>query len=403
MAGNGDGTRSGALHGARVLDFTHQAAGPWCTSLLGDLGADVIKIEKPGRGDGIRYAGEGAPELGSLNFHGLNRNKRGITIDIGREEGCELVRRLVAQTDVLVENFRPGVMERHGLGYPRLRELNPRLVYCSITAFGPRGPMARKPGMDLILQATAGLMDLTGEPEGPPIKAAPPVADITTGVYAAYGIAAALYERERSGQGQHVEVAMLDAVVSLFADIAANVLTAGQRYEKFGSGHPDLVPYQAFAARDGYFIVACLTNAFFKRLCTVVEREDLMQDPRFATNRARLKHRREIVSVLERIFATRDRDDWIARLEAHDIPACRVNGLDEILASEQMRENGMIVTLDRGPHGALRTLGAPVKLSRTPSAVRRPAPILSEHTGEVLRELGLGDAEIHALRAGGVI
>src|SRR5207249_2840570 len=189
------------------------------------------------------------PEVGGLNFQGLNRNKRGVTIDIGQEAGSALVRRLVAQADVLVENFRPGVMERHGLGYDALREVNPRLVYCSITAFGPRGPLAQKPGMDLILQATGGLMGHTGEPDGPPIKSAPPVADITTGIYAAYGIAAALFERAGSGLGQRVEVAMLDAVVSLFSDVAANVLTDAQRYAKFGSGHPDLAPYQPSPAR----------------------------------------------------------------------------------------------------------------------------------------------------------
>src|SRR5262245_52699001 len=195
----------GALAGIRVIDLSHQAAGPWCTSLLGDLGADVIKVEKPGRGDGIRYAdrtGRLPPEIGGLNFQGLNRNKRGITIDIGTEAGCALVRRLVEKSDVLVENFRPGVMDRHGLGWEALAALNPRLVYCSITAFGARGPLAQKPGMDLILQATGGLMGHTGEEGGPPIKSAPPVADINTGIYAAYGIASALFARERTGKAQ---------------------------------------------------------------------------------------------------------------------------------------------------------------------------------------------------------
>src|SRR5204863_6475955 len=255
---------------------------------------------------------------------------------IGQEAGAALVRRLVAQSDVLVENFRPGVMERHGLGYETLRAANPRLVYCSITAFGATGPLAPKPGMDLILQATGGLMGHTGEPGGAPIKSAPPVADITTGVYAALGICAALVERDRSGIGQRVEVAMLDAVVSLFSDIAANVLTDGQKYGKFGSGHPDLVPYQAFPARDGWFIVACLTNAFFKRLCAAIGREDLLADPRFATNDLRVKHRDDVVPILSAIFRTRDCAEWIALLESYDIPACRVNSLDDILAHPQI-------------------------------------------------------------------
>jgi formyl-CoA transferase/CoA:oxalate CoA-transferase len=389
-----------------VIDLSHQAAGPWCTSLLGDLGADVIKVEKPGRGDGIRFAdrtGRLPPEIGGLNFQGLNRNKRGITIDIGQEAGCALVRRLVARADVLVENFRPGVMERHGLGYDDLRALNPRLVYCSITAFGPRGPLAQKPGMDLILQATGGLMGHTGEPGGPPIKSAPPVADINTGIYAALGICAALFERERSGVGQRVEVAMLDAVVSLFSDVAANVLTDGQKYGKFGSGHPDLVPYQAFPGKDGYFIVACLTNAFFKRLCTAIGREDLLADPRFATNDLRVQHRDTIVPILSDIFRTRGCDEWIALLEAQDIPACRVNMLEDILAHPQIAANGTVAEREGGRRGRIRTLTPPVKLSDTPTGVERLAPMLGEHTAEVLREFGIADVELVELKAARVI
>src|SRR5439155_18294403 len=252
-----------------------------------------------------------------------------------------------------------GVMERPGLGWETLSALNPRLIYCSITAFGPRGPLAQKPGMDLILQATGGLMGHTGEPGGPPIKSAPPVADITTGIYAALGISAALVERDRSGCGQRVEVAMLDAVVSLFSDVAANVLTDGQRYGKFGSGHPDLVPYQAFPARDGWFIVACLTNAFFKRLCAAIDREDLLADPRFATNDLRVKHRDDVVPVLSAIFRTRDSAEWIALLESYDIPACRVNSLDDILGHPQIVANGAVVERTDERRGRIRTLGPP--------------------------------------------
>jgi glutaryl-CoA transferase len=399
-------SRHSALAGIRVIDLSHQAAGPWCTSLLGDLGADVIKIEKPGRGDGIRYAdrtGRLPPEIGGLKFQGLNRNKRGLTVDIGQDAGAALVRRLVEKSDVLVENFRPGVMDRHGLGYDDLRATNPRLVYCSITAFGPRGPMAQKPGMDLILQATGGLMGHTGEPDGPPIKSAPPVADITTGIYAALGITAALRERELSGEGQRVEVAMLEAVVSLFADVAANVLTDGQQYGKFGSGHPDLVPYQAFPARDGWFIVACLTNAFWKRLCAAIGREDLLADPRFTTNDLRVKHRQEIVPILSDVFRTRDVEHWITTLEAHDIPTCRVNSLGDILSHPQTAANGTVVTREDARRGRISTIGPPIKLSATPTGVERLAPALGEHTDEVLREFGIDAGEIARLRAARVV
>ena len=394
--------RAGALAGVRVIDMSHQAAGPWCTALLGDMGADVIKVEKPGRGDSIRYAdrtGRLPPEVGGPNFQGLNRNKRGIAVDIGKPAGRDLIVRMVRDADVLVENFRPGVMDRHELGWEHLRAVNPRLVYCSITAFGPRGPLAQKPGMDLILQATGGLMGHTGEEGGPPIKSAPPVADINTGVYAAYGIAGALFVRERTGEGQHVEIAMLDAVVSLFADNACNVLTDGTKFGKFGSGHPDLVPYQAFPAKDGWFIVACLTNAFYKRLATALGRDDLLTDPRFATNPSRCEHREEVVGVLSEIFRRETCEHWIALLEANDIPTCRVNTLDEILAHPQIAVNGLVVERETGVHGRLGILGPPLHMSGTPTACDRLAPQLGEHTNEVLREFGLSDGEIDALRA----
>ena len=396
----------GALAGIRVIDMSHQAAGPWCTSLLGDMGADVIKVEKPGRGDSIRYAdrsGRLPPEVGGLNFQGLNRNKRGITVDIGQPAGVALVQRLVRSADVLVENFRPGVMDRHGLGWEHLRAVNPKLVYCSITAFGPRGPLAQKPGMDLILQATGGLMGHTGEEGGPPIKSAPPVADINTGIYAAYGVCAALVARGRTGEGQHVEVSMLDAVLSLYADNAANVLTEGTKFPKFGSGHPDLVPYQAFEASDGWFIVACLTNAFYKRLAAALDRQDLLTDPRFATNPSRVEHRAHVVGVLSAIFRTQPVEHWIALLERHDIPTCRVNRLEEILAHPQIAANELIVERSDPQRGRISVLGPPVKLSGTPTRFERLAPMLGEHTDEVLHEAGLSDADIARLRSAKVV
>jgi crotonobetainyl-CoA:carnitine CoA-transferase CaiB-like acyl-CoA transferase len=397
---------SGALAGIRVVDMSHQAAGPWCTTLLGDMGADVIKVEKAGRGDSIRHAdrsGRLPPHIGGLNFQGLNRNKRGICVDIGEPGGVELIRRMARDADVFVENFRPGVMDRKGLGYADLAPINPRLVYCSITAFGQTGPLAQKPGMDLILQATGGLMGHTGEEGGPPIKSAPPVADLNTGIYAAYAILGALFARERTGSGQHVHVAMLDAVLSLFADNAANVLTEHTRFGRFGSGHPDLVPYQAFPASDGYFIVACLTNAFFKRLCVALGREDWLTDPRYASNPARCERRNEVVGVLSEIFRQNTCAHWIELLEKHDIPTCKVMQLHEILDHPQIAENALVHSHEDAVRGKIVTLGPPVQMSATPTVHERVAPLLGEHTDEVLREFGLSEREIADLHAANVI
>jgi crotonobetainyl-CoA:carnitine CoA-transferase CaiB-like acyl-CoA transferase len=375
---------AGPLAGIRVIDLSHQAAGPWCTTLLGDMGAEVWKIEKPGRGDAIRHAGGADPSVGSFNFWGLNRNKKSVG------------------ADVLVENFRPGVMRRLGLDYEVLCELNPRLVYASITAFGDRGPMAESPGMDLILQATGGMMGLTGFPGGPPVKAAGPVADIASGIYGAYAVALALFHRERTGMGQRIDLTMLDAAISLLADVTTAYLNTGEEYEKFGDGHPNLVPYQAFEANDGYFIVACLTNAFFKRLCRGLGREDLLDDPRFATNNARCRHRAEVVGVLQEIFHTRGRDHWIRLCAEHDVPSCRVNSLKDMFEMEQLAAIGSVASWEHPLIGPFRTMNVIFRMSETPGALRIPPPVLAQHTDEVLRVLGKSAEEIARLKESGV-
>ncbi len=391
----------GPLKGIRVIDLSHQAAGPWCTTLLGDMGADVWKIEKPDRGDSIRYARGADPKVGSYNFWGLNRNKKSVGVDVKHPDGVALVREMVAHADVLVENFRPGVMDRLGLGYDQLQPLNPRLIYASITAFGKTGPIAQNPGMDLILQATGGMMGLTGFPEGPPAKAAGPVADISSGIYAAYAIALALYHRTQSGVGQRIDLAMLDAVISLLADISTAYLNTGQEYAKFGNGHPDLVPYQAFKASDGYFIVACLTNAFFKRLCKGLGREDLLENPKFATNTIRCHNREAIVGILQEIFLTNRCDHWIKLCTDFDVPSCRVNGLKELFAMQQLEAIGSVAEWEHPKLGPFRTMNVPFHMSETPGALRIPPPGLAEHTDEVLKQLGKSDEEIAQLRAAG--
>jgi len=391
----------GPLAGVRVIDVSHQAAGPWCTSLLGDMGADVWKIEKPGRGDSIRYARGADPKIGSFNFWGLNRNKRSVGVDIKHPDGAALVREMVAQADVVVENFRPGVMDRLGLGYDDLKQGNPRLIYASITAFGNTGPWAQNPGMDLILQATGGMMGLSGFPGGPPVKAAGPVADISSGIYCAYAIALALLHREKSGAGQRIDLTMLDAVISLLADISTSYLNTGHEYEKFGNGHPDLVPYQAFEAQDGYFIVACLTNAFFKRLCTGLGREDLLADDRFATNTARCRNREPIIAILQEIFRTDTRDHWIKLCTDNDLPACRVNDLQELFEMDQLAAIGSVANWEHPTQGPFRTMNVPIHMSATPGSLRIPPAMLGQHTDEALRELGKTVEEIAKLRDSG--
>lgn len=402
---NGNGARPAPFSGITVLDFSHQAAGPWATTLLGDLGANVIKIEKPGRGDAIRYGqGKDAFDVGSLNFWGLNRSKRGITLDFMTDEGRELVKKMVEKADVVLENFRPGVMDRHGIGYDVLSKINPRLIYCGITAFGHEGPMREKPGMDLILQATGGIMGLTGEGgDRPPVKAAPPVADISTGIYAAYAVSAALYERERSGKGQRIDIAMLDAVVSLLSDVALKVRADGKDFAPFGSGHPDIVPYQAFKARDGYFIVACLTNAFWKRLPEAIGHPDLLTDPRFVRMTDRVKNKGELVEILNGIFAGDDVASWIAKIEAADIPTCKVNTVKDVFALPQTAVNKILVKVPHPTRGEIEILNTPVHLQGSPGTVSRGAPTLGQHTDEVLEEMGVGAAERDRLREQKVI
>ena len=391
----------GPLKDIRVIDVSHQAAGPWCTTLLGDMGAEVWKIEKPDRGDSIRYARGADPKVGSFNFWGLNRNKKSVGVDIKHPDGAALVKEMIAGADVLVENFRPGVMDRLGLGYEAMKKLNPRLIYASITAFGATGPMAQNPGMDLILQATGGMMGLSGFPGGPPVKAAGPVADISSGIYAAYGIALALYHRERTGVGQRIDLTMLDAVISLLADISTAYLNTGHNYEKFGNGHPDLVPYQAFEAQDGYFIVACLTNAFFKRLCKGLGREELLENPKFASNNARCQNRTEIVDLLQEIFRTNTRDHWIKLCTDNDLPACRVNDLKDLFEMEQLEAIGSVARWEHPKHGPFRTMNVPIHMTETPGSLRVPPPTLAEHTDEALRAMGKSDEEIARLRAVG--
>ncbi len=402
--------RSGALSHVRVLDLSRVLAGPWATQVLADLGAEVVKVERPGSGDETRGWGppwlpgrEGDPGRESAYFASTNRGKRSVTIDLSRPEGQALVRRLAAWADVLFENHKAGALARRGLGYEDLAALNPRLVYCSISGFGQSGPYRDRPGYDFLVQAMGGLMSVTGEPGGPPLKVGVALTDVLTGMYAATATLAALAERERSGRGQHVDLSLLDVQVAALANQAESYLATGRAPGRLGNAHPSIVPYQAFPTQDGHLVVAVGNDAQFARLAEAVGRPALARDARFATNEARVGHRGELVAILEAALSARPTDEWVRALDAADVPAGPINDLAQVFDDPQVRHRGLRVEVPRPGGEPVPVVASPIRLSRTP-VEHRPPPRLGEHTREVLVEvLGLEDAEVEALRRAGVI
>lgn len=391
------------LDGIRVVDFTQWLAGPFATSILGDMGADVVKVERPDGGDGTRNIDRHyAPGLASY-FLGINRSKRSIAVDLRNPEGQAAVRRLCEKADVVIENFRGGVMARLGLDYERLASENPRLVYCSISSFGPEGPLSKKAGMDIIVQAQGGIMGLTGEPGRAPVKVGSPIGDYAGAFLAVQGVLLALLARERFGFGQKVDISLLDGQVAMLANFLPGFVKAGEPSEPQGSGHPQLVPYQAFAASDTYLIVACLTEGFWQGLCRAIERPDLPEDPRFRTNADRVTHRQVLVPIIAEHLRARTAEEWITRLEAEDVPCCKVNRLADVVRDTQVRRNRMLVELESPQAGRYTTVGVPIGLAKTPGRISRPAPALGEHTDEVLAEAGLTPADLARLRAAGAV
>ncbi|MBF0393734.1 MAG: CoA transferase [Alphaproteobacteria bacterium] len=396
----------GALDGLRVLDLSRILAGPSCTQILGDLGADVIKIERPGAGDDTRKWGP--PYLAdsgeSAYYLSANRNKRSVTIDIARPEGQALLRRLLAGCDVLIENFKVGDLARHGLGYEHLAPEFPRLVYCSITGFGQTGPYAQRAGYDFLAQGMGGMMSLTGEPSGDPVKVGIGNADLLTGMYAAVSILAALRHRDRTGQGQRIDLALLDSQLAWMTAEAENFLISGQAPKRRGNAHPNIVPYEVFPAADGWLILAVGNDAQFRRFCQFAECPELAEDQRFATNSARVVHREDLIPRLRAILARHSRHHWLNGLEALGVPAGPVNTVPEAFADPQVRARGMRIEM---PHPLaaepVPLVASPINMSGTPPEYRRAPPVLGQHTDEVLDEFGLAPAEIAALRAAGVI
>ena len=391
------------LAGYRVLELAHLIAGPACGMYLADMGADVVKIEHPSGGDASRSAY--GSQLGgeSAVFVTVNRNKRSVALDLARPEGRAVFGRLVARADVVIEAYRGGVAERLGIDWTRLAALNPRLVYCSLSAFGPDGPWRDKPGVDMLVQAMGGLMAVMGEPDGPPVLCGAPVLDTIGALMAGQGIVTALLHRERSGQGQRVDVSLLNGTLLAHAARLSIFLATGEEPGRWGSGHPYIVPFQAFEAGDGWVYVAVWVDRLWTPFCAAIDRPSLAADPRFASRADRLDNRAELTALLAGVFRQRTVADWMARLEARDVLCAPVNRYADLPHDPQVIATRLIVEQEHPRAGRFRTLATPIRLDRTPGGIRTPAPALGEHTDTVLDEAGLAPAEIAALREGGVI
>jgi formyl-CoA transferase len=399
------------LEGIRVVDLTRAMAGPFCTMMLGDLGADVIKVERPGRGDESR--GWGPPFVGeaygpypgeSAYFVSANRNKRSITINLKSPAGHEIVRRLVAASDVFVENFRTGVLDRMGLGWEALRASNPRLVFCSVSGYGRTGPYAERPGYDVVVQAEGGFMGITGPEEGPPSRVGVPIIDITAGMFAATGILAALRARDVSGEGQLVDVSLFDAQVALLTNVASNYLVGGQGPRRLGNAHPNIAPYEAFRASDRWFVLAAGNEGLWATLCDVIDRPALRDDPRFASNGARVANRPAMVEALNEAFASRKAEEWLAEFRKAGLPCGPINTIPDVFAHPQAGARDLVLETEHPNAGTVRFAGFPYKLSGTPAAVRCPPPGLGEHTVEVLtRTLDYSVEQVAEFQAQGVV
>ncbi|MBN2241359.1 MAG: CoA transferase [Acidobacteria bacterium] len=396
----------GLLSGIRVLDLSRVLAGPYCSMMLGDLGADVIKVERPGVGDETRHWGPPFTEKGgeSAYFLCVNRNKRSITVDLKNPLGVELIKALALESDVFLENFTPGTADQLGVGYESIRSVNPRIIYCSITGFGPDGPYRNRAGYDLAVSGLGGLIGITGEPDGPPVKVGVAITDVATGLSAQGAICAALYAREKTGRGQRIDLSLLETQVSALVNMASSYLISGEVPKRWGTAHETIVPYQGFETQDKYVIIAVGNDALFARLCKVLGIPGIAEDPRFKTNPLRVKNRRECIGVLAPILKTKKRDEWIKLLNAESIPCTPINTIDEVFSDPQVLHRNMLVEVEHPTAGRIKLAGIPVKYSEARATVRMPPPVLGQHTREILGGmLGYEDAKIEKLKSAGVI
>ncbi len=393
------------LEGVRVIDLTRILAGPYCTMLLGDLGADVIKIEVPDRGDDTRQWGPPFTAGGqSAYFLAANRNKRSLTLNLKSDRGMEILKALIQEGDVLIENFRAGTLEKWGLDYEQLRDLKPDLIYCTVTGYGYTGPYRDRPGYDFVVQALGGFMSVTGPEDGEPYRAGIAIADLASGIYASNAVLASLFARERTGKGQRIDISLLDCQVALMSYVASNHLVSKDPPPRFGNAHPNIVPYEVFEAEDGYFAFAAGNDLQWATFCKAVDREAWEADERFATNPARIQNRTELVGLLNELFSTRAVKRWIELCESIGLPASPINTMEAVLDHPQVLARELVMEVPHHTEGSVPLLRSPLNIPTAPSEVRHPPPTLGQHTDEILAELlSFDSAETQTLREAGVV
>jgi len=402
----------GPLDGIKVFDLTRVLAGPHCTQILGDLGAEVIKVERPGSGDDTRgfappYQSDdkGEQTSESAYYTGANRNKRSITINLSTPEGQALAKKLMADCDILVENFKTGTLERYGLGYDQLKSEFPRLIYCSVTGFGQTGPYAARPGYDGLIQAMGGVMSLTGVPDGEPMKVAVPICDLMAGMYATVGILAAVRHQSETGEGQFIDIGMLDTHIGWLANQGMNYLATGENPDRIGNMHPNILPYQVMPTADGYIVLSVGNDPTFERFCKLAECEELLEDERFQTNAARVSNRDFVTKTLNEITTKKSSEWWLTELEKEKIGCGPINNLDQVFADPHVKARDMVVEMDHPTMGnkPIKLIANPIKLSKTPPTYRKAPPLLGQHTDEILGEAGLSANEIAKLKEDGTV